>query len=130
MIVVDASVLVEILLRTPDAPALTERLLGPGDTLHAPELLDVEVAQVLRRYVHRREISVAHGAAAIEILGAMPITRYRHEPLMQRIWALRDSVTAYDAAYVALAESLRATLVTRDASLARVSGIAADVDLL
>ncbi len=130
MIVVDASVILELLLHTRDADAITERLLDPRETLHAPELLDVEVAQVLRRYVHRRELTPDRGLASLDLLGAMPIARYSHRPLLRRIWALRPNLTAYDAAYVALAEGLRATLLTRDAAIARTRGIAARVEIV
>jgi predicted nucleic acid-binding protein len=130
VIVVDASVIVELLLRTPDAGAITARLLDSGETLHAPQLLDVEVTQVIRRYTQRGELSEEHGRAAIEILGVMPVVRYAHQPLLSRMWALRHNLTAYDAAYVALAEGLRATLVTRDRSIARVRGVAATVDVI
>lgn len=130
MIVIDASVVLELLLRTPASPAVESRLLSSGETLHAPHLLDVEVAQVLRRYATRNEISAMRGRLALEILARFPITRYSHEPLLTRIWALRANMTAYDAAYVALAEALGATLLTRDERLSTAPGGRAKIELL
>jgi predicted nucleic acid-binding protein len=121
MIVVDASVGVEILLRLPDADMLMDRLFS-GDTLHVPHLFDVEVAQVVRRYWRADEITPARGLQAIQDLADLPVTRHSHEPLLERIWQLRANITAYDASYVALAEALDAVLLTRDAALARASG--------
>lgn len=122
MIVVDASALLEVLLRTRAAPAVEAALFAPGETLHAPHLIDVEIAQVLRRYAAGGEIDADRGNAALDDLAAVPMTRYPHDVLLPRIWALRHNLTAYDAAYVALAEALDATLVTRDRRLAGASG--------
>jgi len=130
VIVTDASAVLELLLRTPAADAVATRLFGTNETLHAPHLLDVEVAQVLRRYAAREEISAARGRGALELLARFPVTRYPHEPLLGRIWALRANLTAYDAAYVALAEALGATLLTRDERLAAAPGTRATIELL
>lgn len=130
MIVVDASVILELLLRTEAAPAVEARCLGRGETLHAPALLDVEVAQVLRRYERRRDISAARGRISIGLLATLPIARYGHEPLLGRMWALRANMTAYDAAYVALAEALRAPVVTCDSRIARVPGITTTIEII
>ena len=130
MIVVDASVILELLLQTPAAAAVEDRIFANGETLHAPYLLDVEVAQVLRRYASRGEISEARGRRALELLASVPLRRYPHEPLLQRIWALRGNLTAYDAAYVALAEGLDATLLTRDDHLARAPAFRRVAELL
>jgi predicted nucleic acid-binding protein len=130
MIVPDASVLLEVLLRTPAALAIEERLLDPSESLHAPHLLDLEVAQVLRRYVQRGELTVERGTLSLDLLMQFPIRRYGHEPLIPRIWQLRENITAYDAAYVSLAEGLRATLLTRDVRLADAPGHAAKVELI
>lgn len=129
MIVTDASVVLELLLRTPTADALEARLFDAGETLHAPHLLDVEVAQVLRRYASRGEISAARGRLSLGLLARLPVARYAHEPLLARMWALRENLTAYDAAYVALAEALGATLLTRDERLASAPGMRATIEL-
>lgn len=117
MIVVDASAVLEVLLNTRVGARLADRLLAPGETLHVPHLIDVEVAQVLRRYSRTRELDDARGQEALEDLADLPFTRYPHGLLLPRIWELRDNVTAYDAAYIALAEALDAPLVTLDAAL-------------
>jgi predicted nucleic acid-binding protein len=122
VIVVDASALLEVLLRTPAALAVEERMFGGRETLHAPHLIDVEVAQVLRRYTRSREISGARGRAALADLADLPLRRYPHDLLLPRIWELRNNLTAYDAAYVALAEALDAPLITRDRRLATAAG--------
>ncbi len=128
--VLDASVVLEVLLRTPDSDAIADRILSTRrERLHAPHLLDLEVAQVLRRYVSGGEVSEARGREALNVLSVFPLTRYAHEPLLGRIWALRESLTAYDAAYVALAEALGDTLLTRERRLARAPGLRARVEL-
>ncbi len=130
MIVVDASVIIEVLLQTEAGRAITGTLLDGRDTLHAPHLLDVEVAQVLRRFVMRGELYESRAREAIDTLRQFPLMRYPHEALLGRIWALRENLTAYDAAYVALAEGLRSPLVTRDRRLAAAPGISATVKVL
>lgn len=130
MIVVDASAVIEVLLNTPAGVRVADRLFADGETLHAPHLLDLEVAQVLRRYALSAELDAARGAQALEDLAALPLSRYPHDVLLPRIWELRHNVTAYDAAYVALAEGLAAPLVTRDAALAASRGHAARIELL
>jgi predicted nucleic acid-binding protein len=119
MIVIDASALLEVLLRTPSAQAVETLLFEePRQTLHAPHLLDVEVAQVLRRYAAMGEIGDQRGAEALADLADFPIRRYPHDFLLTRVWTLRNNFTAYDAVYVALAEALNARLLTRDQRLA------------
>jgi predicted nucleic acid-binding protein len=130
VIVVDASAVLEVLLRTPAAATIEDRILDPDESLHAPHLIDLEVAQVLRRYVQRRDISAARAERSLEVFARFPISRHSHEPLLGRIWRLRDNLTAYDAAYVALAEGLGATLVTRDERLVKVRGHRATVELM
>ena len=120
MIVVDASAILELLLNTREASRVAERLFVAGETLHAPHLLDLEVAQVLRRYAAAGALTDERGDQALEDLGDLPLERYPHNLFLDRIWELRHNLTAYDAAYVALAEALAAPLVTRDAALARV----------
>ena len=118
MIVVDASALLEVLLNTPAGLPIAERLFAEAETLHAPHLLDLEIAQVLRRYTRSGELDQQRGLQALEDLADLPLTRYPHTLFLSRIWELRDNVTAYDAAYIALAEALGAPLLTRDAALA------------
>lgn len=120
MIVVDASAVLEVLLQTPAASRLSRRMFDSRETLHAPHLLDVEVAQVLRRYARAGAISPDRGAEALTDLADLPISRYPHFILLPRIWQLRHNLTAYDAAYLALAEALDAPLLTRDRALASV----------
>jgi predicted nucleic acid-binding protein len=128
--VVDASVVLDILLRTSDSDALLDRMLEASPLMHAPHLLDLEVAQVARRYWLAGEIEAARGAEVIADLGALPIRRYPHEHLLHRIWELRDNVTAYDAAYIALAEALDMPLLTRDRRLAAAPGHSARVEVV
>ena len=130
MIVVDASALLELLLRTPAAVVVQDRLLSSGARLHAPHLLDAEIAQVLRQYEAAGDIRAERGREALNDLADFPLRRYPHEFLLPRVWALRHNLTAYDAMYVALAEALEAPLVTRDGRLSRAAGHGARVELL
>ncbi len=129
MIVVDASALLEVLLGTPASDAIEERLFAARETLHAPHLLDVEVTQVLRRYTAAGDIDEERGRAALADLADLPLRRYPHGFLLSRVWELRNNLTAYDAAYVALAEALDATLLTRDRRLATAAGHRARVEM-
>jgi predicted nucleic acid-binding protein len=94
-------------------------IFAANETLHAPHLFDLEIAQVLRRYVRSGALSAQRGAEALNDLVDFPLTRYPHFVLLARIWQMRHSLTAYDSAYLALAEALDATLVTRDRALAK-----------
>jgi predicted nucleic acid-binding protein len=128
--VVDASALIEVLLHTPLGDRCIERLLGPGDQLYAPHLLDVEVTQVLRRRAQSGDLGAGRGREALQDLVDFPVIRFSHEPLLKRMWQLRHSLSAYDAAYIALAEALDAPLVTCDARLSRAHGHSARVEVL
>ena len=130
MIVVDASAVLETLLRTPNAETVEKRLFEPSQTLHAPHLLDVEVAQVLRRYAGNGEIDDERGRMALADLADFPLRRYPHDFLLPRVWDLRRNLTAYDAVYVALAEALDAPLLTRDRRLATAPGHQARIELV
>lgn len=130
MIVVDASALLEVLLRTPVAEAVERRLFGSRQTLHAPHLIDVEAAQVVRRYAAVGEIEPERGIAVLADLADMPLRRYAHDFLLPRVWALRHDLTAYDAVYVALAEALDAPLLTRDHRMAAAAGHHARIELV
>ena len=128
MIVLDASAVLELLLGTPAGRSIATRIADPAISLHVPHLLDVEVAQALRRYVRERELTSKDAQAAIEDLRSLDIERHAHEPLLDRVWVLRENLTAYDAVYVALAEALETTLLTCDAKLARAPGIRERID--
>jgi predicted nucleic acid-binding protein len=130
VIVVDASALLEVLLRSPAAKVVENRLFAPRQTLHAPHLLDVEVAQVIRRYAAKGDIDSARGRMALTDLTDFPLRRYPHDLLLPRIWDLRNNLTAYDATYVALAEALDASLLTRDRRLAAAAGHHARIELV
>jgi predicted nucleic acid-binding protein len=129
LIVVDASALLEVLLRT-EAAAAVEARLFTGETLHAPHLLDLEVAQVLRRYERAGELTARRGGEALEDLASIRIERYPHHLFLPRVWALRSNATAYDACYLALAEALDAPRVTRDRWLGAVPGHGARVEVM
>jgi predicted nucleic acid-binding protein len=130
MIVVDSSVVLEVLLRSPRSSAIEKRIFAANESLHAPHLLDLEVVQVLRRYSLSGEMPTARGQEAIIDLLNLPIARYPHDIFVDRIWELRNTMTAYDAAFVALAESLPAPLLTCDAKLAAASGHRAEIILI
>lgn len=118
MIVVDASAVVEVLLQNAKADIAEQWLLNPQRSKHAPHLLDMEVAHSIRRYATAGLIDAELGRAALGNLLAFSIRRYPHQALLPRIWDLRHNMSAYDAAYVALAELLEAPLLTFDARLA------------
>lgn len=129
MIVVDASVLATALGDDgPDGDRARTRLRG--ERLSAPELVDLEVASVLRRQVQGGQVDIRRAALALTDLAAMPLRRAPHRPLLARCWELRDNLTIYDASYVALAEALDVTLLTGDRRLARAPGSRCRVEML
>jgi predicted nucleic acid-binding protein len=130
VIVVDASALLEFLLQTPLGTRVEMRLFRDGDEFHSPHLVDVEVAQGLRRLVRSGEVSPARAAEAITDLVDLDLHRHAHLDLLTRAWKMRENVTAYDAMYVALAEALDATVVTCDAPLATAPGRRARIDVI
>ncbi len=117
MIVLDSSAVVEWLLGLPLADAVGARILA-ADSLHAPALMDIEVAQVMRRYTAAKEIAADTGERALNVLRDLDVNRYTHESLLTTIWKLRHNLTAYDAAFVALAGVLDAPLITLDRRIA------------
>jgi predicted nucleic acid-binding protein len=129
VIVLDASATVDWLLQTPAGVLIEKRIYSRNESLHAPHLLDLEVAQVLRRLVREGAAPVQRAGQAITDLLDLRITRYPHFVLLPRIWQLRHNFSAYDAAYVVLAERLGAPLVTRDSRLASASGHSAQIEL-
>ena len=129
VIVLDASAAIDWLLQTSAGQRIEQRIFSQNESLHAPHLLDLEVGQVLRRLVREGAVSAHRADQAIEDLLDLRMTRYPHFVLLPRIWQLRHNLSAYDAAYVALAENLGARLLTRDARLASVSGLTASIEL-
>jgi predicted nucleic acid-binding protein len=117
------------MLQTAAGLRIEKRIYARNEALHAPHLLDLEVGQVLRRLVREAVISARRADEAIEDLVDLRVTRYPHFVFLPRIWQLRHNLSAYDAAYVVLAEKLGATLVTRDARLASASGRAVAVEV-
>jgi predicted nucleic acid-binding protein len=130
LIVIDASAILEVLLQTKLADRLADRALAPTESLHAPHLLDIEVTHALRSLVQRDEISAERAEQVLEDISQLLIVRHGHQLLTARIWQLRESLTAYDGAYVALAEALQAPLLTCDTKLARAHGHQATIELV
>jgi predicted nucleic acid-binding protein len=129
VLVVDASVLA-VALADDGADGDHARSRLRGEVLAAPELVDLEVASVLRRQNLAGAIDVRRAGLALADLAALPLQRAPHLPLLPRCWELRENLTVYDAAYIALAEALDATLVTGDRRLARANGPRCDIDVL
>ncbi len=130
MIVADASVVLELVLRTALSAQCDALLLEAGAMMCAPQLINLEVVQVLRRYERGATLSLGRSSEAFQDFLDLPIVLYPHEPLITRVWQLRHTVTAYDGAYIALAEALNAPLMTCDAHLARSHGHEAVVRLV
>lgn len=130
MIVLDASSVVELVLRLPGGDTVARRLDQAESSLHAPHLLPLEVIQTIRRLSALRLITPDLAAAALVDVADLDVLLHEHNDLLPRIWDLRHNLTAYDAAYVALAEVLDAPLLTFDARLAAAPGHLATIELL
>lgn len=128
MIVVDSSAAIDLILLG-EGSRFAGRLLDAGESLQAPHLIDVEVAQVLRRLVRVGGLTADRAGRALDYFLNLPVSRHPHSHLLPRIWQLRNNLTAYDAAYVSLAEALRAPLLTLDTRLARAHGHSAVIEL-
>lgn len=120
MLVVDTSALIAALFDDPSPYPLIERLLGEG--FHAPHLVDVEFTHTVRRLVRTGDLTLQRARQGRADFTRLTITRYPHGPFLDRMWDLRENLTAYDAAFVALSEALDVPLVTTDARLSRAPG--------
>jgi predicted nucleic acid-binding protein len=129
LIVLDASAAIDWLIQSPAGLRIESRILSGDQTIHAPHLFDLEVAQVLRRLATQDAISGQRADTALQALLDLRVERYPHHNFLPRVWQLRHNLSAYDAVYVALAETLDAPLVTRDARLAAATGHAAQIEL-
>ena len=130
MIVLDASAAVELILQTQRAERISARALRPAERVHAPYLIDIDVAQVLRRLAQAKEITVTRADEALSDFEDLAIERHEHRPFLRRVWGLRTSLSAYDAVYVALAEALGAPMLTCDAKIARAHGHEAKIEFV
>ena len=122
MIVLDASVVVELLINSPLGKALKRNLADRGDACIVPHLLDVEVMSAIRRMVAGKRLDSYRSAQLLTALSALPAERFGHTPLLARMWELRHKFTAYDAVYIALAEATNSVLYTCDEKLAKGHG--------
>ena len=109
---------------------IATRIADPALSVHVPHRADIEVTQALRRYANDGDLDAADAAIALEDLRSLDLERHAHEPLLDRVWALRQNLSAYDAVYVALAEGLDTVLLTCDGRLARAPGLAHRVELV
>ena len=130
MIILDASAVVELLMGSRAGARVSARVQTAGGAPRSVALLDLEVANTLRRLVRLGALARQRATGAVIDLAALALVRFPHTPFLTRIWELRNRLTAYDAAYVALAEELAAPLVTLDARLARAGGHRAKIELI
>jgi len=129
MLIVDASVLFEVVADTPGSEPLRARLADDPDHA-APHLIDAEVLSVIQRHHRLAALDLTAASQAVDDLRTWPGDRWPHRPLLQRAWELRDNVRGYDALYVALAEGLDATLLTLDERLASAPGLHCRVEVM
>jgi len=120
LIVIDSSALLDFMVLRAVSPRADELIVGESQ-LHAPHLIETEMLHVLRRWWARRRLEAQRAEAALERLAHLRIVYHEHARLRWRVWQLRARLTAYDATYVALAELLKARLLTSDARLARAA---------
>lgn len=130
MIVVDASAVVDMLLRTPAGERVERRMESDAGPFHTAHLIDPEVVGALSRLVRAGKIRPEIGTRCIGEFARLPLERHAHEPLVARAWELRENVRSYDAMYVVIAELAGCPLVTTDAALARSSGHRATIESL
>lgn len=130
MIVVDASVVATALVDSGSDGDLARDRLRSDPDLHAPHQIDLEVTSAIRRLAREDRLGVDRAVAALRDLADLRIVRYPHLPFLLRIWELRENLTAYDAMYVALAETLGAVFVTADARLAEAPGPGCSIEVL
>jgi predicted nucleic acid-binding protein len=130
LIVLDASAALELLLLTDKGRSVADRIAPSDESLHAPHLIDLEVAQVLRRYVTRGQLDPQRAREVLDDLRDLDLNRYPHDVLLDRIWELSHNASAYDAAYLTLAEILEAPLLTTDARLAGIADTRAVIEVL
>ena len=130
MIVLDASVLIDLVGDDDEAGRRARAVLAAQESASIPDLADVETMHALRRLWLIGELSDDRFVVALDFLAALPVMRYPALPLLPRIFALKENLTPYDATYVALAEVLNCPLVTADARLSRSPGIRCDVQLV
>ena len=130
MIVLDASVLIAALVDDDEGGEFARARIGESPSLHAPELLDLEVLSAFRRLTAVGKITEKRAVRAVDDLLDMAVLRYSHHTFSWRIWELRRNLTPYDASYVALAESLECTLVTSDRGMAACPGLRCTVECL
>ena len=127
--VLDASVVVELVLGTRIASSIRSRLSESRVSPHGPELVDLEVLNVLRRYVNAGAMVPSRAVKAISMFHELDIRRHRRSPMLHRVWAWRGNLTVYDAAYATLAEVLNATLLTTDARMANAPGLSIPIEV-
>ena len=129
IVVLDASAVVELVLATMSGARIRRRLSDPRISMHGPELVDLEVLNVLRRYVNANLITMDRATQAVRTLEDLDLRRHRHGLMLRRIWSWRSNLSAYDAAYVALAEILNGHLLTTDARLAGAPNLPVPVEV-
>jgi predicted nucleic acid-binding protein len=127
LIVVDASAVVDYLMEAGPEGSWVRLAIRSEPEVAAPHLIDLEVVSSLRKLLARREIARTRAETALVDFRDLELVRYPATPLLERVWALRDHLTAYDASYVALSEALAVPLVTTDARLARSHGHRAEI---